>query len=146
MRGTGSSIKEQKFVEHYAGHGNAKAAAIAAGYSKNGAERAGYRLLRSKPVQKKIAAIKKKLAEKSAWTRERAIEELEAIGRNALDGERPNHSAAVKAIETIAKLADLFPSEKKEMELKGSLGIEIKETVTFEDLKNAKDDAKDDAD
>jgi len=133
-----SDIREQKFTEHYAAHGNAAAAAIHAGYSKNGADRAGYRLLQSKSVRRRIAALKRELAEKSAWTRERAIRELEAIGKNALEGERPNHGAAVKAIETIAKLADLFPSERKEVELSGDLGIDMKETVTFGDLQNAK--------
>lgn len=135
MRCHDLELREQKFVEHYALHGNASAAAVAAGYSKNGAERAGYRLLQTQAVKKKISAIKKKLAEKSAWTRERAIGELEAIGRSALGGERPNHSAAVKAIETIARLADLFPSEKKELELKGDLGIEIEQTRTFAQIK-----------
>lgn len=134
-----ASIREQKFIEHYAEHGNAAAAAIYAGYSKNGADRAGYRLLQSKSVKKRIADIKRELAEKSLWTRERAIKELEAIGQSALAAMHPNHGAAVKAIETIAKLADLFPSERKEIELNGELGLEIKETLTFADLKNAKD-------
>jgi len=132
---THSDLKEQKFVEHYALHGNATEAAVHAGYSKNGAGRAGYRLLQTPSVQKKVAAIKKELAEQSRWTRERAIKELEDIKKSALEGERPNHGAAVKAIETIAKLADLFPSERKEVELKG--GLEVKQARTFADSKNA---------
>lgn len=133
-----NDIKEQKFVEHFAEHGNATQAAIYAGYSKNGADRAGYRLLQSKSIKDKVARIKSELAEKSKWNRERAIDELESIKRDALASDRPNHSAAVKAIETIAKLAGLFPEERKKVELEGDVGIVIKETVTFGDLQNAK--------
>jgi len=133
-----SDIREQKFVEHYAMHGNATQAAAHAGYSQKSADREGWRLKNKPSIKKKIAQIKRELAEKSQWTRERAIKELEAIGQKALEGERPNHGAAVKAIETIAKLADLFPSEKKDVELSGDFGVKIKETVTFGDLQNAK--------
>jgi len=133
-----NDIMEQKFVEHFAEHGNATKAAIHAGYSKNGADRAGHRLLQSKSIKDKIAKIKAELAEKSKWTRERAIERLESIEKKALEDERPNYSAAVKAIETISKLVGLFPEEKKKVELEGDVGVVIKETVTFGDLQNAK--------
>jgi len=132
-----TDIREQKFIEHYAEHGNATAAAIYAGYSKNGACRAGYRLKNKPSIKKAIDRIKAELAEKSKWTRERAIEELEKIKSDALASERPNHSAAVKSIELIGKLLGLFPSEKKEIEFNGDLGVELKQVRTFTDLKNA---------
>jgi len=131
-----SNIREQKFIEHYVAHNNATEAAIYAGYSKNGAEGAGYRLKNKPSIKKAIDKIKAELAEKSKWTRERAIEELEKIKSDALASERPNHSAAVKSIELIGKLLGLFPSEKKEIEFNGDLGVELKQVRTFTDLKN----------
>jgi len=133
-----TDIKEQKFIEHYAEHGNATEAAIYAGYSKNGACRAGYKLKNKPSIKKAIDRIKAELAEKSKWTRERAIEELEKIKTEAMASERPNYSAAVASIKTIAELTGLFPEEKKKVELEGDLGVVIKETVTFGDLQNAK--------
>jgi len=133
-----ASIREQKFVEHFAEHGNATQAAIYAGYAKNSAVREGYRLSHKPSIDKEIKKIKAELAEKSKWTRERAIERLESIEKKALEDERPNYSAAVKAIETISKLVGLFPEEKKKVELEGDVGVVIKETVTFGDLQNAK--------
>ncbi|MCL1966401.1 MAG: hypothetical protein FWF67_00805, partial [Fibromonadales bacterium] len=67
-----------------------------------------------------------------------AIDELEKIKTEAIASERPNYSAAVTAIKTIAELTGLFPSEKKEIELSGELGVELKQVRTFTDLKNAK--------
>ncbi len=133
-----NDIREQKFIEHFAEHNSAKEAAIYAGYSKNGAAREGYRLKNKPEIKKEIAKIKAELAEKSKWTRERAIDELEKIKTEAIASERPNYSAAVTAIKTIAELTGLFPSEKKEIELSGELGVELKQVRTFTDLKNAK--------
>ena len=133
-----NDIREQKFIEHFAEHNNAKEAAIYAGYSEKGAAREGYRLKNKPSIDKEINRIKAELAEKSKWTRERAIDELEKIKTEAIASERPNYSAAVTAIKTIAELTGLFPEEKKKVELEGDVGVAIKETVTFGDLQNAK--------
>jgi phage terminase small subunit len=133
-----ASIREQKFIEHFAEHNNATQAAIYAGYAKNSAVREGYRLKNKPSIKKEIDRIKAGLAKKSKWTREKAIERLESIEQKALEDERPNYSAAVKAIETISKLVGLFPEEKKKVELEGDLGVVIKNTITFGDLQNAK--------
>lgn len=106
-------LKACRFIEHYAIHGNAKAAAIHAGYSPNNAYSAGHRLLQKPEVKAKINAMKRQLEEKTGWSRERMLRELEDVKLRAGTGDYPNHNAELKALDTICKMQGYFIPEKE---------------------------------
>jgi phage terminase small subunit len=109
------SLGEEKFAKEYMRNGGiACKAAIAAGYSPNNAEYTGCRILKRERVQNLLESLRKEKHGEISWSRERAIKELDSLRRKAMEGEKPNLSAAVKALETIAKLADLFSAGEKE--------------------------------
>jgi len=72
--------KQRRFVEEYLVDCNATQAAIRAGYSKNGAEVAGHRLLSNVNVRAAIDANRKATSEKLEITKERVLGELAKIG------------------------------------------------------------------
>lgn len=71
--------RQERFCAEYIIDCNAKLAAIRAGFSKNAANRAGYRLLQIPALQDRIATLQKKVADKVEVTATRVIEELAAV-------------------------------------------------------------------
>ncbi|MBB6465593.1 phage terminase small subunit [Aminobacter lissarensis] len=72
--------KRERFVQEYLVDGNAKQAAIRAGYSAKSAEVEGCRLLRDAKVAAAIAAGQAKAADQLSFTKAQVIEELRRIG------------------------------------------------------------------
>ena len=106
--------KRKRFVEHYLLHNNATKAAIAAGYSKKGADVAGCRLLGDVRVHAIIEAFKAKEADSAIMDiaeRKRTLSEigrarLTHFGTAGVDGFVLNvgpenlNSAGIEAIKT----------------------------------------------
>ena len=67
--------KQERFVQEYLVDLNATQAAIRAGYSPNGAEVTGCKLLRVAKVREAVDAARDKLAAKAGVTAERIVEE-----------------------------------------------------------------------
>jgi HEPN/RES N-terminal domain 1/Terminase small subunit/RES domain len=87
--------KQQRFVEEYLVDLNATQAAIRAGYSAKTAQHIAWELLQKTTVQAAIQAGRERLAQRTRWTRERILAQLEPIAEldfsAVLDwsGERP---------------------------------------------------------
>ncbi len=80
MRDTSKlTIGEEKFVDHYVAHGNAKAAAIFAGYSEKTAHAKGSELSKRPRVVAAIAAKKARIGKKLDITSERVVAEMGLI-------------------------------------------------------------------
>lgn len=75
----GLSERQVRFVEAYLIEPNATQAAITAGYSKNGAEVQGNRLLRNAKVSQAIAKARTKRTERARKTADDVLRELERI-------------------------------------------------------------------
>jgi len=76
----GATVMERVFAyEYFNNGGNQTQAAIAAGYSKKTAAQQGTRLLKRVQVQQILTDLNAKLANKAIVTKERLINELEAI-------------------------------------------------------------------
>lgn len=71
--------KQRRFCEEYVLDLNAKQAAIRAGYSINGAEVQGHRLLSNANVQGYISHLNGKVSKKLEITRERVLQEMAAV-------------------------------------------------------------------
>lgn len=69
------NLRQQRFVAEYLKDPNATQAAIRAGYSKNGAEVIGCKLLRVAKIGDAIAAAQAQIAEKAGVTAERIVQE-----------------------------------------------------------------------
>lgn len=107
----GMTPKQAKFIDEYLIDLNATQAAIRAGYSAKTAEQIGYQLLQKTSVAK-ILAERKEAANKTAWlTREKVLNDIEEIKRDAMqrifdkEGNQvmANHAAALKAAELHGK-------------------------------------------
>jgi phage terminase small subunit len=111
------TFQQEQFVGHYLKHGDAKAAALAAGYSKNGADRAGYRLLHKKEVKERIDAVRAKAQEQTQMSYQRMLANLMDFTERAKRDDRPSAmSAEAKGYELICKMEGYFDQNKKEAE------------------------------
>ena len=95
--------RHQLFVEQYAVSGNAKRAAIAAGYSPQYAASNCAKLLRRPAIKAAVDRVRAALAERSKFGMDRAMAQLREDRQFAIDTE--NATAAVRASEIMAKLA-----------------------------------------
>ena len=124
------TAKQSAFVQYYLANGfNATQAAISAGYSKHTAKDIGCENLAKPNIAKIIAEAQaekgKELQTKYGLSVEGQIKKLIAAEKFSIDCDNP--SALIKAIEAQNKLADLNPTEKKEIEI---TGLDVKK-VTF---------------
>ena len=71
--------RQRLFVEHYLVDGNAAAAAIRAGYSRNRADSAGHRLKNLPQVREALALAQAERLRQVGLSRERVLEELARI-------------------------------------------------------------------
>ena len=74
------SAQQQRFVDDYLVDLNGTQAAIRAGYSQNGANRAASRLLSIIDIQAAIAEGRTKMSERTGITQDRVLNELAKIG------------------------------------------------------------------
>ena len=74
-----NNIRQERFCQLYALHGNASRAARGAGYSERSARQLGSRLLTDPVVSARILQISAGDAEKLATTKEQALAELDAL-------------------------------------------------------------------
>lgn len=107
----GLTPKEQMFVAQYLIDGNGTRAALAAGYSTNGARRSASELLKRPRVQDALKAAKAKVLDRLETS---AAMVLENIARVAGKAERSRQfGAALKGLELLGKHHKLF-TEKHE--------------------------------
>ena len=106
------------FIDAYMATNNGTQAAIAAGYSANGAGVAGCRLLKRDNVQEEITRRRQTLIEKLDLSPERVLNRLQIEA----DGLGPDTSAGarIKATELLGKHLGMF-TEKREVEHSGSI-------------------------
>ena len=98
--------KQAAFAREYLVDRNATQAAIRAGYSRNGAEVTGSKLLRNTKVAAKLAKGEKKLAHKADVSVE---EVLRMLRREATAGDTDQpHQARIRAQELIGKHIGMF--------------------------------------
>ena len=110
------TAKQAAFVREYLLDLNASGAARRAGYSPNGAEVAGHRLLRNAKV---AAEIDKALQERSERTELSADEVIEGLKREAsFTGDGSSHSARVQALSWLGRHLAMF-TDKSQVEVKG---------------------------
>ena len=95
--------RRQAFVEQYLLTGNASLAAQRAGYRGTGIRTTARKLLRNPEVVQAIEAGRKALAERNAFTVDRAMSQLRDDRQFAV--ETRNATAAVRASELMAKMA-----------------------------------------
>ena len=108
--------KQAAFVREYLVDLNASGAARRAGYSRNGAEVTGHRLLRNPKV---ATQIEKALQERVERTELTADEVIEGLRREAsYDGDGASHSARVAALSWLGRHKAMF-IDKREVEVKG---------------------------
>lgn len=84
MKSNGLTILQEKFCLQYVSTGNGKQSAIAAGYSSKTAESTASRLLTYVNVQKRIADLQAKTANKSEVTMGRLVNELSNIAFSSI--------------------------------------------------------------
>jgi phage terminase small subunit len=95
--------RRQRFVEEYLLCGSAVIAAERAGYHGTSLRRAAQRLLHTPEVAAAIEAGRKALAERNAFTVDKAMAQLQADRAFAV--ETKNATAAVRASELMAKMS-----------------------------------------
>ena len=99
--------KQRKFVENYLRHGNAKQAAIQAGYARAGAGTQAYDMLnKNKTVMWEVEKARKKSDARAAYNYEQAMSEFEHGMKMAEDTE--NAGAYIKGAEMRSKLSGLL--------------------------------------
>ncbi len=98
--------KQAKFVQEVVKHGNAAAAARAAGYAKNSSTVAGSQLMKQPAVKEALNEIRNKVVEDGAYNLKMAMAECtEAMAFAKLT---ENANAYTKAVELRAKLNGLM--------------------------------------
>lgn len=101
------SIKQRKFCEYYVELGNAKKAAIKAGYSDKDAKRQGSRLLTRSDVKDYVAKLTSERKEKQLAKADEILEYFTKVMRDG--GEATKYR--LKAAENLAKRYGLDKSE-----------------------------------
>jgi len=107
------NLQQENFVKHYLHNGNASEAAILAGYSKSGAERAGYKLLQKPKIKARIDAVREKAEEETQMSYDRMLSNLIDFIQRAKKDDRPSAmSAEAKGYELICKMEGYFEQNK----------------------------------
>jgi len=107
------SARELKFVDAFLLTGDAKEAAIKAGYSPKNANSTGNRLLHKDKIDSKLNELREQMQSKHGITRDSLIQELEKVKIDAKSEEYPNYPAILKALELQAKILGFFEPEQK---------------------------------
>ena len=130
------SFKQKKFAQEYIKHGNAKKAAQTA---YPAAKETTAMTIGSQNLQKPaVLTYMRKLMDKAGLTDEKIALKLDAVieagtTKSALKTATPKDS--LKALEMSAKLKDLYPAERKQIETKSaSVNLDLK-GKTQDDLK-----------
>ena len=106
------TVKQERFVQEYCANGhNATKAAISAGYSEATARSQGHRLLTNADISTAIETWRAETAERAHVTVESLTEQLQEIAEDAKGEDQ--FSAAVSAINSIAKLHGLLAEDRK---------------------------------
>lgn len=101
------SLNQIRFVTEYVKDGNAKRAAIAAGYSERSAKQIGHDLLTENPdIVTLIEELRSKLVEDAGYDLKAAVKEIDSDLK--LARENKNMMAVSKMLELKAKLHDLL--------------------------------------
>lgn len=119
------SKKQEDFCINYLMHGNAKQAAIEAGYTEKTAHVASAKWLSREPMKSYIAIRQERRAIKTLATREWKIQKLMEIIENALQGAEvmdaqgnvkriSDNRAAIAAIAELNKMAGDYAPQKHE--------------------------------
>lgn len=143
----GLTEQQRRFIEYYAQTGNAKEAAIKAGYSKTAAHQLGYKLLDKPKIQEGIAFLAAQMSSERIanaqeiqehWTAVMRGETTEEVPMNVGTGKghtqiekvRVQVSAKerLKAAELLAKAQGMFIN-KQELNVQGSLPVVIRDDL-----------------
>lgn len=95
------NVKQRRFVEQYLIDLNGTQAAIRAGYSHNGAEVTGHRLLRHPKIAALVVEGQAKLSEKSGIDALWVLNEAADVYRAARDGDKLTE--ALRALDIVGK-------------------------------------------
>jgi len=107
------NLQQENFVKHYLHNGNASEAAILAGYSKSGAERAGYKLLQKPKIKARIDAVREKAEEETQMSHDKMLMNIIDFIERAKKDDRPSAlSAEAKGYELICKMEGYFEKSK----------------------------------
>ena len=107
--------RQRAYVHHVASGMASRQAALAAAYSESFSRVAAHRLGKKPAVLQAIEAAQAMLREKTLFTQEKAVEEIDALIKGALGSKNPNHMAAAKLLELKCKIHGLV-REKIEVE------------------------------
>lgn len=134
---THNAIKKAKFAKgKVSGLSNAEAARQAGCPAKT-AKQQGHRLANDPEVKEAISEALK------GYDIKKAVEEIDEVRRLALEGcegSPPQLATALKGTDMKCKLANLYPEEKKRVEVSGNL--DMKNTFTFAQLCESEGQAK----
>lgn len=111
--------RQRKFAELYAASGNATQSAIGAGYSANGADVAGVRLLGNMRVQAHLTA----LTEQAQNSRIANVAELREFWTATMRGADHDMKDRLKSSELLGKSMGLFVDKR---EVSGSVDLGVK--------------------
>ena len=116
------TARQERFVAEYVICLNASQAALKAGYSENGAEVTGCKLLKNPKVAAAIAAKQAAVAERLELTAEGVLSDLADLQAKAT--EAGNFSAAIRAAELRGKHLGIF-TDKVDLNVGGSVTHEL---------------------
>lgn len=100
------NLSQLRFIAEYVKDGNAKRAAIAAGYAEKSAKSIGYSLLQVPAVQDAVEATRKEVQVQAVYNLAESMREAEEAMKFAKETENAN--AYVKAVELRSKLNGLL--------------------------------------
>jgi|GEM_PF-5663961 len=126
---TPNAIKKAKFTKGKVGGLSNAEAARQAGCPAKTAKQQGHRLANDPEVKEAISEALKD------YDIKKAVEEIDEVRRLALEGSEgnpPQLATALKGTDMKCKLANLYPEEKKKVEVSGNL--DMKNTFTFAQL------------
>jgi len=109
------NFKQENFVKHFLHNGNASEAAILAGYSQNGAEQTGYKLLQKPKIKARIDAVREKAKEETQMSHDKMLGNIIDFIERAKKDDRPSAlSAEAKGYELICKMEGYFERDKRD--------------------------------
>jgi len=110
------SEREARFASLYIETGgNAKEAAIQAGYGSQRAASVARELLARPRVIEKLGEYRLQLEQKFQCSREKMLKDLEEIAKEARDGQYTNYAAILKAKEMQCKMLGYFEPDKDKL-------------------------------
>jgi phage terminase small subunit len=116
------SARKESFVAAIIEGQRTDQAAITAGYSKNGAKQAGFRLLNQPDVKAELEKRREAVRISNQLDLDAMVEQLQADREHALA--HGQSMAAVRASETVAKLLGLL-IERRDTRMVGGFSVQI---------------------